>query len=57
VRIRGRHVEGLTAQIAGFGRDVEVVGPPEARRFLAGLADELRDVYEEDAKTASVGHQ
>ncbi len=34
VRIRGRDVEVLAAQVAGFGRDVEVVDPPEARRFL-----------------------
>jgi predicted DNA-binding transcriptional regulator YafY len=47
VRIRGRDVEVLAAQVAGFGRDVEVVDPPEARRFLASLAGELREVYGE----------
>jgi predicted DNA-binding transcriptional regulator YafY len=47
MRIRGQHVDVLAAQVAGFGRDVEVVGPEEARRFLASLAGELREVYEE----------
>jgi uncharacterized protein (TIGR03083 family) len=46
VRIRGRHVDVLAAQVAGFGRDVEVVDPPEARKFLASLAGELREVYD-----------
>jgi predicted DNA-binding transcriptional regulator YafY len=45
VRVRGRHVDVLAAQVAGFGRDVEVVAPPEARRFLASLAVELHEVY------------
>jgi predicted DNA-binding transcriptional regulator YafY len=48
VRIRGQRVDLLAAQVAGFGRDVEVVDPPEARRFLSSLADELRELYEHD---------
>jgi predicted DNA-binding transcriptional regulator YafY len=49
VRVRGQRVDVLAAQVAGFGRDVEVVDPPAARKFLAALAGELREIYDEDA--------
>ena len=55
VRIRGQHVEVLAAQVAGFGRDVEVVGPPGARRLLATLAGELREIYGDHARAETVG--
>ncbi len=42
-----QHVDVLAAQVAGFGRDVEVVGPAEARQLLAEFAGELREVYDE----------
>ncbi len=45
VRVGGQRLEVLASQVAGFGRDVEVVGPPAARSHLAELADELRDLY------------
>ncbi len=46
ISIRGRHVEMLAAQVAGFGRRVEVVAPAEARRHLATLARELSSTYD-----------
>lgn len=45
VTVRGQGIPGLTAQLAGFGRRVEVVGPPEAREHLAGLGRELTETY------------
>lgn len=45
VVVKGHHVEGLAAQLAGFGRRVEVVGPQEAREQLARIARELSSVY------------
>ncbi len=52
VRVRGRRVDVLAAQVAGFGRDVEVVDPPAARRFLAALAGQLREIYDADFEAA-----
>ena len=43
--IRGRHIEMLAAQLAGFGRQVEVTGPPEARALLVRLSRELAELY------------
>lgn len=45
VTISGPRLEVLAAQIAGFGRGVEVVGPPEARAHLARIAAELTSIY------------
>jgi hypothetical protein len=55
VRLRGRHVDVLAAQVAGFGRDVEVTGPPEAKRHLAALADDLHELYGEHAAPGATG--
>lgn len=38
-------VERCAAEIAGFGARVQVVGPPEARAYLAQLAADLADLY------------
>lgn len=54
VVVRGQHVGGLAAQVAGFGRDVEVVGPPEAKQMLASLAGELRELYGDHADAETV---
>lgn len=45
VTVRGQRVEGLAAQLAGFGRRLEIVGPPEARSRLAEIGEELLAVY------------
>jgi len=45
VRLRGHSVEQVTAQLAGFGRRVEVVSPPAARAQLARLGEELASTY------------
>ncbi|MFE9762925.1 helix-turn-helix transcriptional regulator [Streptomyces sp. NPDC005808] len=41
----GPSIELLTAQLAGFGARVEVLGPPEARARLARLGHELIAVH------------
>ena len=51
VVVKGQHVERLAAQLAGFGRRVEVVGPPEAREHLARIARELSGIYGAGAAT------
>jgi predicted DNA-binding transcriptional regulator YafY len=45
VTIRGPRIEMLAAQLAGFGRQVEVTGPPEARDHLRRLTAELAELY------------
>jgi predicted DNA-binding transcriptional regulator YafY len=45
VVVKGHDVEVLAAQLAGFGRRIEVVGPPEARERLGRIARELVGVY------------
>ena len=45
VSIGCQSVERCVVEIAGFGRRLEVVGPPDARRRLAQLGAELADVY------------
>jgi predicted DNA-binding transcriptional regulator YafY len=45
VRIGGQRVEMIVAQLAGFGRQVEVVAPAEARKELARLGEELVATY------------
>ncbi|HEX5265781.1 MAG TPA: WYL domain-containing protein [Acidimicrobiales bacterium] len=45
VVVKGHDVEVLAAQLAGFGRRIEVVGPPEAREHLGRIARELVGVY------------
>jgi hypothetical protein len=43
--VRGQSIETLVAQIAGFGRHVQVLGPPEARLQLARIGSELCELY------------
>ena len=42
----------IVAQLAGFGRYVEVVGPAEAREQLARLGEELVATYAEPRDAA-----
>ena len=45
VEVRGHHPRSLAASIAGFGKMLEVVDPPEVRAALADVAAELLDTY------------
>ncbi len=54
VSVRGPRVEMIAGQLSGFGWRVEVVAPPEARRFLADLGKQLMDTYAGQAGPADV---
>ena len=43
--IRGANVQGVAGQLAGFGRWVEVLAPPEARSHLGRVGRELLATY------------
>ena len=45
VEIRDRSAEMIAARLAGFGSDVEVVGPDAVRVELARIGTELRNSY------------
>src|SRR3954452_20226365 len=45
VSIGGHHVEQVAGQLAGFGSQVRVTGPDEAREHLARLGAELVESY------------
>ena len=45
IEAAGPSVEVLAAQLAGLGAQVEVVGPPQAREYLARLGRELMTRY------------
>jgi predicted DNA-binding transcriptional regulator YafY len=45
VRIGGHSVEMIARQIAGFGPKLDVTGPDEARKVLAGIGRHLADAY------------
>jgi predicted DNA-binding transcriptional regulator YafY len=45
VRIGGHSVERIAQQIAGFGRHIEVLAPPEARDVLAEVGAQLVATY------------
>jgi predicted DNA-binding transcriptional regulator YafY len=45
MRIGGHRTEMIVAQLAGLGRQVEVLGPAEAREQLARLGEELVATY------------
>ncbi len=45
IEVDGPSVEVVAERLAGLGRRVEVVGPPEARTRLAALAEELAALY------------
>jgi len=46
--VRGYRAERVAALLAGFGRWVEVVAPPEGRSYLAGVGRELVEMYGDD---------
>lgn len=46
MELRGHSVRSLVAEIAGFGADLEVVGPSEVRRELLTLALALTELYQ-----------
>ena len=45
VTIRGASAEILADELAGWGRDIEVLGPAAVRRCLARIGAELVAVY------------
>jgi predicted DNA-binding transcriptional regulator YafY len=45
VEVGGPSVPVLVAQLAGFGRQLEVTAPPEARPMLVALAEDLSRIY------------
>lgn len=45
VNVRGQGLRVLALELAGFGRSVEVLSPPEARERLATLGAELVETY------------
>jgi predicted DNA-binding transcriptional regulator YafY len=45
VHIRGASAEGLANELAGWGADIEVVGPNSVRRWLARIGRELVEQY------------
>ncbi len=45
VAVRGQRIEMIASQLCGFGPRVEVIGPAEARQYLAGLGAELVATY------------
>jgi predicted DNA-binding transcriptional regulator YafY len=45
VEIRSWSARNLAGELAGFGRSVEVLGPPEVGEELARIGDELRERY------------
>ncbi len=47
VELRGHSARSLAAEVAGFGTWLEVVDPPEVRRHLADLGQELAATYAE----------
>jgi predicted DNA-binding transcriptional regulator YafY len=52
VTVAGHRLEVLASQVAGFGRDVEVLGPEPARRHLARLGTQLQRVYATEASAS-----
>ncbi len=45
VRVSGQRTDMIVAQLAGLGRQIEVLGPPEAREQLARTGEELVAAY------------
>ncbi|HEV8058222.1 MAG TPA: WYL domain-containing protein, partial [Actinomycetota bacterium] len=45
VEIRSWSAPNLAGELAGFGRSVEILDPPEVGRELARIGDELRERY------------
>jgi predicted DNA-binding transcriptional regulator YafY len=55
VTLAGQDIEIIAAQLAGFGHQVEVTGPPSARRYLARVGEELRHLYAAEGRPDPVG--
>jgi predicted DNA-binding transcriptional regulator YafY len=53
VRVGGQRTEMIVVQLAGLGRHIEVLGPPEAREQLARLGEELVATYAEPRDATS----
>ena len=53
VEIRSPNEYSVAAELAGFGRTVEVLGPPAVRERLAEVAAELADLYTGTAASAN----
>jgi predicted DNA-binding transcriptional regulator YafY len=45
IDVRGHDVGSLAGQLAGLGRVVEVIGPPEVRARIIEISAELADLY------------
>jgi hypothetical protein len=54
VEVSGPTVPFLVAELAGLGRRLRLVDPPEARAGLRALAEELRELYAEDVVTGDL---
>jgi predicted DNA-binding transcriptional regulator YafY len=52
VEVTGHSVGMVVSELAGFGDRLLLLGPPEARRQLAELAEELRRLYGEPGPSA-----
>ena len=52
VELRGHSLRALAAEIAGFGRGLEVVDPPELRAMLAQIGAEVAAVHADPAGPA-----
>ena len=53
VEVRGHHEYSVASELAGFGRSVEVLEPPEVRSRLAAIATELGALYAGTAASAN----
>ena len=47
LELRGYSIRSLGGEVAGFGADVEVIGPPDLRALLATIGAELTATYAE----------
>jgi predicted DNA-binding transcriptional regulator YafY len=52
VELRGYSARSLAAEIAGFGAAIEAVEPPQLRRLLAGIGEDLVATYAHDPVAA-----
>ncbi len=57
VEVRGHHEYSVASELAGFGRSVEVLEPPEVRSKLAAIASELSALYAGTAAVGELGHR
>ena len=52
MELRGHRIESLAGEIAGLGAAIEVVDPPELRRYLARVGVELGATYADEMTAA-----